>query len=226
MPSTGAINVKEEDTSEEQLCYGNTTITGDGSAILGNVTYTTHHHYYSASVPTSSTALDVTSSANPASAFVVARSLLQFIDSGTSLVSLVWQLYQHGFDICTPQPAAVFSKSAIKGSLALQELEDGSNEYAQLRHHMSVLHLSLADLQLEASRQATSLAYLAVACCEAFPQLLSVFDRAIATELRRKKETTSATFRQSCNEDELKFLQNNMSFSQEQLNSRILHALR
>ncbi len=139
---------------------------------------------------------------DPVTAFNVAGTIVQFIDSGTRFVVLARKLYQHG--------------------------SDDASDHHSLQKMTEDLDTILSELQLSGdhSDRGQSLSQLALDCGKTTARLLTILQKTKVPENSRKRDALRAAFRSLCNEDEIKSLQTQLSSFRNQLNLHLLLSLR
>lgn len=145
---------------------------------------------------------------DPATAFSLAGTVLQFIETGSKFVILAWRLYR-------PSP-------------------DSANDFAEASQVTSALSQILEELSHEEDAGETNengdgcIARLANDCRSVASQLLNVLQSIKLPENGkiRKRDALKAAFRLLWNEDEVKALQSRLEVFRSQLNLHLLHTLR
>jgi hypothetical protein len=139
---------------------------------------------------------------DPVTAFSLAGTILQFVDSGTRFVMLAWRLYRS-------EP-------------------DDVNDHGDLLKITESLDAILPKLKSTESDSDTekSVSQLALDCGKTAARLLAILQKVKATENARKRDALKAAFRLTCKVDEIKSLQDRLSSFRNQLNLHLLLSLR
>jgi hypothetical protein len=140
---------------------------------------------------------------DPVTAFGMAGTILQFIESGTNFARLAWKMRDFGKDDNNDEARDLFRISIdletvllkIKGTGKASEDEKGLNQ-----------------LTMDCERTAS--------------QLLGILQKLKLAESGRKRDAIKAAFRMICKEDEIKSLQDRLSSYRNQLNLHLLLSLR
>ena len=139
---------------------------------------------------------------DPVSAFSLAGTILQFLDSGARFVGLVQDLYQ-----------------------------DGLSDHDHHVHVLKVtedLQKLLPELRSEDdnSGKEGSLTQLANRCNKTATRLVNILQKVKSGQNTRKRDAVKSAFKLLCREDEVDSLQDQLSSIRDQLNLHLLLSLR
>ncbi|KAF2726585.1 hypothetical protein EJ04DRAFT_506934, partial [Polyplosphaeria fusca] len=139
---------------------------------------------------------------DPITAFSLAGTILQFIDSGTRFAGLAWKLYS-------------------------SETEDTS-DHGDLLKITKDLNDILPHLQSTKSGIQTekNLCQLALDCSKTTARLLAILQKVTIAKNARKRDALKAAFRSICKQNEIEYLQSQLSSFRNQLNLHLLLSLR
>ena len=139
---------------------------------------------------------------HPVTAFSLAGTVLQFVDSGTRFVVLARTLYQHG--------------------------SDDNNDHVTLLKVTVDLEAVLPQLEATEidSDEKNGLGQLALDCAKTAKRLLAILRKVKIAEITRKRDALKAAFRLAWKENEIKSLQDQLSSFRSQLNLHLLLSLR
>lgn len=135
-------------------------------------------------------------------AFSLAGTILQFVDSGTRLVTLAWSQYRR--------------------------LPDGDNHYSQLQKVTESLVTILPDLRVptHAIVGTNGFCQLTIECERTASELLDILKKTRAEEATRKRNVIKTAFRIVCDQSEVQRLEDQMLSFRNQLTFLLLASLR
>ena len=142
------------------------------------------------------------SSMDPVTAFAIAGTILQFIDSSTQFIVLARKLYYYGSD------------------------DDGIHtNLLKITEDLDTILPKLSTTQ-HADAEEQSLSQLALDCAETAGQLLDILRNVKLPQKSRKRDAIKAAFQLTCKEEKIKSLQDQLYSFRNQLNLHLLVSLR
>ena len=139
---------------------------------------------------------------DPVSAFSLAGTILQFLDSGARFVMLAQALYQDGLSVHDPHVHVLEVTEDLQNLLPeIQSTDDSSGKVDSLTH-------------------------LANSCNKTATRLINILRQVKNRQNNRKRDAVKSAFKIFCKENEVKSLQDQLSSFRDQLNLHLLLSLR
>lgn len=151
-------------------------------------------------------AFNLFSAMDPVTAFGLAGAILQFVNSGSKFISLIWRVYRTGND----------------SSDDISELHLITNDLQQTLQHLSPSEEALTD------RDAVTVGILRLAedCQKIATELLSSLTKLQLPDVPRKRDALKRAFQVRWNEGEVRSLQGRLDAFRNQLVLHLLVSLR